>query len=101
MKKAELEAPGIGAVDAVLGRYLESQRSAVRLQLGSGEVAPAALKPAQHNDFYAEHRLRCHARRTRRAAKIQPVSALRQVKIGAVQNATARLAAAHPHGAVG
>src|SRR6185437_409071 len=100
MKEAKLEATGIGAVDAVSRRHLEDHRTAPGLQLGRGEIAPASLKAAQHDDLDSEHRLPGHARRTGFAPKAQPVTSLRQMEIGAVENASGRLAAADPGGAV-
>src|SRR5205085_1398232 len=100
MKEAELEATGIGALDAVSGRHLEDQRTAASLQLGRGEILPAPLKATQHDNFEAEHRLPGHARRTGLAPEAQPVTPLRQVEIGAIKNAAGWLAAANPGRAV-
>ena len=50
MKEAEFEAPGVLAVDAVLGRHLEGQRGAAGLQLGGGPgllLLSAGVRPPE------------------------------------------------------
>src|SRR5262249_50992694 len=96
MKEAELEASGIGAVDAVLRRHLDFQSAVAALQLGRGEISPAPLKAAQHDDLDAEHRLHRHPRRAGLTPKAQPVSALGQVEIGTIKKAPRRLAPTNP-----
>src|SRR5436305_12710433 len=100
MKKAKLEAPLVFAFEAVFRRHREIERGGAAAQLGSGEVAPRQLKPAEHDDVDAEHRQRRAPRRLGAAAQAEAVTSRRQEEMRAVKDAAGRLAAPHGDGAV-
>src|ERR1700680_4109622 len=96
MPEAEFEADISLAFAAPLCRHLEIDRGRSAPQLFRGEIVASVNQgagseqrpPSPHeqsrsgNDLYSEHSLRHPSRRSRQAAKAQPVTALGQLQIG-------------------
>ena len=101
MEEAELVSSLVVPFEAVLGGDLEIERTQTVGEISPRVIAPLLLKPAEHDDFDPEHRVRAHRRPETVAAKGQPVAALRQVQVRAVQKAAGRLGAIEAHRAVG
>ena len=71
MEEAELVSSLVVPFEAVLGGDLEIERTQTVGEISPREIAPLLLKPAEHDDFDPEHRVRAHPRPEAAAAKGQ------------------------------